>query len=261
MVRGNSAIFVFAAVFVGMTCLLLAWNGLFVPADPTAICTNNMCRAYRVFGEFQTLIAAGIAILAAWLAAQPVWKQLTTMNIQQDIMASEVIKRRLKSIEENDCYLDTKVTAYLQDVWRYIYDWNYEQPEYDPQKIDPQWAHNMEHLAIEILSELGRQQISRADTIKIEVARAQVIARLSDLSECLNSISAPARLAGDPEISAQQEEQLQAAETAARLAFEDVANSVDDSRKAFAQVTHAEIDFIRRRIRDLDQQLIDGRDA
>ncbi len=219
-----------------------------------------MCRAYRVFSEFQTLAGAGIAIFAAWLAAQPVWKQLTKMNVQQDIMAREIIERRLKSIEANDRYMDTKLAAYLQDVWKQIYDWHAEPAEYDPQSIDPHWAFDMEKHASEILSELGRQQMSKGDTVNIEDARAEVVKALGELASCLDSISAPARLAGDPDISDEQEKELLIGEQAARIAFEGIANSVDAARKAFGLITASEINRIRKRIREIDDHLLRAHD-
>jgi hypothetical protein len=259
-VRDNSTVIVFVSVLFLVTVFLFALNGMFVPAEPNAVCPNNLCRAYRVLSEFQTLLGAGLAIFAAWYAAKPVWRQIQKMNVQQDIMARQIIESRLKSIEANDRYLDTKLSAYLQDIWRNIYDWHVEPAEYDPQSVDPHWAFDMEHHADDILSELGRHQPSRSDTVKIETAREQVVRTLAELSACFNSISAPARLAGDPEISEEHEERLEAEEQAARIDMEKIANAVDEARKAFASVAASEIDSIRKRIRQIDDQLLRAHD-
>ncbi|MCP9231239.1 hypothetical protein NMG46_13400 [Mesorhizobium sp. LMG 17147] len=258
--RDNSTIVVFVAAFLFVAVLLFTLNGMFVPADPNSACVNNLCRTYRVFSEFQTLFGAGLAIFAAWYAAQPVWRQIQKMNVQQDIMAREIIERRMKSIEANGRYLDTKLSAYLQDVWRTIYDHFDDEAEYDPQSVKPEWAHNMEHGAYEILTELGRHQLSKGDTVKIEAARGEVIKTLGELSSCLNSLSAPARLAGEPGISNEQERQLEVEEKAARIEFEKIANAVDETRKAFAGIAASEIDSIRKRIRQIDDQLLRSHD-
>ncbi len=176
-------------------------------------------------------------------------------------MARAIIEGRLKSIEANDRYLDTQLSAYLQNIWGTIYDSWEDDPEYDPQSINPLWAYDMEQDADQILSELGRHQASRGDTVQIEAARAEVIKTLSDLSSCLSSISAPDRLAGDPLlISDEQEKQLQVEEKAARIDFEKIADAVDHRRKAFAGVAASEIDSIRKRIRQIDDQLLRAHD-
>lgn len=258
--RTRSALAVIGMFALGIFVILLAIDGLFLPAEQSAPCQNYLCRGYRVFAEFQALIGAMIAIVAAYFAARPVWLQLRKMNVQQDIMAREIIARRLDAIEARRMYLESKLTELLQEVWRTIYDWHVDPAEYHPEAINPHWAFDRAHTAENIQRELENHQRLKADTILIEEARAVVISRLAEFSECLFAICAPAQYAGDPDLSAEQEAALETESEDAKNNFEKITEQVDSARKRYAETTATEIVAIRSRLREIDDQILQTHD-
>jgi hypothetical protein len=46
---------------------------------------------YEIIKDWQTLIGIGGALLAAWLAARPVWEQLASLNLQNEQRTHEIL--------------------------------------------------------------------------------------------------------------------------------------------------------------------------
>ncbi|MBZ9996591.1 hypothetical protein [Mesorhizobium sp. BH1-1-4] len=247
--RNNSTIVVFAAGYIFVFVLLMTMKAMVVPSDAAAIC-NVGCLIYRVMSEFQTLLAAGVALIAAI----PVWEQIKKMNVQQDIMAREIIERRLDSIETKCRYLDINTTKLLQDIWGTVID--FSDDEYVPSLVKPQWVFNIRHHADQIASELGRHQVAKTDSVRIEAARAEVIDALAALSNCAATISAPAEYAGDPMVSDDDMQRMEAAVPDALDRFPECAGAVDDARKDFVAVAAVESSSVRERLRGIAEQLI-----
>ncbi|MER8371117.1 hypothetical protein [Mesorhizobium sp. M1406] len=248
--RNNSTIAVFAAGYVFVFVLLLTMKAMFVPSDAAAIC-NVGCLIYRVLSEFQTLLAAGVALIAA----MPVWHQIKKMNLQQDIMAREIIERRLDSIETKSRYLDINTAKLLQDIWLTVYDLS-EEDDYVPSLVEPMWAFNIGQHAGQIISELGRHQIAKADSVRIEAARADVIDALAALSKCASTICAPAEYAGEPLLSDEDMQRMEAAVPDALAKFPNFVDAVDKARKAFVEIAGIESSSVRERLRGIAEQLI-----
>lgn len=248
----KSAWIFLGACFLFAFITLMATKAMFMPSDPTAKCTAMLCLAYRVLSEFQTLFAAGVALIAA----MPVWRQIQKMNVQQDIMAREIIERRLDSIETKARYVDLNTRKLVQGIWRTAYDLADDENEYDPSSITPEWAFNIRKHAEQIASELERHQIAKADTLRIEAARAKVIAALGDLADCAASISAPAEWDGDPLVSDEDMQRMKDALPEALEKFPRYADAVEAAAKDFAAVAAAESSSVRDRLRTIAEQLI-----
>jgi anion-transporting ArsA/GET3 family ATPase len=254
--RNGPSLAVCSAAFLLTFIFILSWHGMSVPKEPTEQCASHLCTAYRVFSEFQTLFAAGLAILAALIAARPVWRQLEKMNVQQDIMAHEFIARRLNSIESKYEYLNNTLSSYLRDVFTTIYRPPYDEVDYDPNAIDVHWAHNMEFRALEIVGNIEIHQKLRDDTSKIEEARIIIIESLRELADCLNDVSAPARYAGDPDISIEQQEEIERQDPIARAKLPDIASKVSAAKQAYISIVDLESRRIRSRLREIDDRML-----
>ena len=61
----NMTIIAAITFLLGAILLLFAWKGMAVPSDADMPCPTNLYWAYKVMVEFQTLIAAGMALVAA----------------------------------------------------------------------------------------------------------------------------------------------------------------------------------------------------
>ncbi|TIN95696.1 MAG: hypothetical protein E5Y06_10595 [Mesorhizobium sp.] len=249
--RNNSTIAVFAAGYLFVFILLLTMKAMFVPSNAAGGCENFVCLAYRVLSEFQTLLAAGVALIAA----MPVWHQIKKMNLQQDIMAREIIERRLDSIETKRRYLDINTTKLLRDIWGTVYDLS-EEDYYVPSLVEPMWAYNIGQHAGQIISELQSQQTAKADSVRIEAARAAVIDALAALSNCAFTISAPVEYAGEPLLSDEDMKRMEAAVPEALAKFPNFVDAVDTARKAFVEISDIESSSVRERLRGIAEQLI-----
>ncbi|RWN95784.1 MAG: hypothetical protein EOS05_13515 [Mesorhizobium sp.] len=247
--RHNSIIAVFAAGYIFLFILLVTMKAMVVPSDAAASCGIG-CLIYRVLSEFQTLLAAGVALIAAI----PVWEQIKKMNVQQDIMAREIIERRLDSIETKSRYLDTNTAKLLQDIWWTVYD--FSDDEYVPSLVKPMWAFDIGQHAGQIASELGRHQIAKADTLRIEAARAKVIDALAALAECAATISRPDEYASDTLLSDDDMQQMQDAVPDALDKFPTYASAVDKARNDFMAVAGIESSSVRDRLRSIAEELI-----
>src|SRR4051812_14373597 len=97
--RDQSTWVLIAAIFILTTIALVTFEAVAVPAEQASCAASRLCRAYGVFKDFQTLIAAGLALVAAWYTVNPVKAQLRKMSVQQDIAARGLIADRLEWIE------------------------------------------------------------------------------------------------------------------------------------------------------------------
>lgn len=94
------------------------------------------------------------------------------------------------------------------------------------------------------------------DTHSIEEARQNVIHSLEQLRACFCAISAPAAHAGDPEVSSEDEERMRYAEA---VALEQLPQKVDDLANAmgdFSSIILEEKQFVRRRLRQIDDDML-----
>lgn len=188
--------------------ILATANAMIVPLDPAAVCETKLCIIVRTFSEYQTLTGAGLAIIAAFVAARPAWLQLQKMKLQQDIAARSAIVSRLKGIEGRARYMEKEVDSLLREIMNHLYDFD-DEGEFGNAStpVDPQWAHNMSSQCLSIASKLETHQKLMRDTHRIETARQNVILALKALDDCLDGISLYARTKYEPEISSSQREE------------------------------------------------------
>jgi membrane protein implicated in regulation of membrane protease activity len=258
--RENSTIMVIVTAVVMTFALLVAANWMFVPTDASAACENTVCRLYRVASEFQTLISAALAIVAAMVAAKPVWRQVKKMGVEHDILARETIGRRLDGIDHRARWLTSSVQSHLQDVWRNIYFEHDDRAEYDPKAVSIHWAHSMEGDVRDKLSTLRTHQALRSDTTPIEDARSEVITALDALRDCYSDIAAPAVYGGYPETTPEQEAHMEKEAEVARVDLPSRANAVDAAAKRFGKIAEREIERVRVRIREIEDHMLQSPD-
>lgn len=242
-------------VFLLGFILLASANAMFVPLNPNIPCATVSCVLVRTFSEYQTLFGAGLAVLAAFVAARPAWLQLQKMKLQQDITARDAILQRLKGIEARAKYQDDKIQSLIQEILRNIYLYP-EDENYDPSTVDVHWAFDKMHECQGIALKLKSFQASMRDTHSIEEARQNVIHSLEQLRACFCAISAPAAHAGDPEVSSEDEERMRYAEA---VALEQLPQKVDDLANAmgdFSSIILEEKQFVRRRLRQIDDDML-----
>lgn len=74
------------------------------------------------FYAWQTLITGLLALLAAYLAGRPVWRQLTSLQIQSALMERETLTTRVAAIESRrDITLGKDRSYYPRPYQRDVY--------------------------------------------------------------------------------------------------------------------------------------------
>ena len=226
---------------------------MIVPLDPSAACETKMCIIVRTFSEYQTLTGAGLAIFAAYIAARPAWLQLQKMRLQQDISARSAIVERLKVMEKNGREMEKEIEPLMQEIWRNIYP-HFDNDDYDPNDVNVHWAFDKMHLCNSIASRLEAQQNRMRDTHRIENAVHQVIDASRALAKCFDDVSAFARYSGEPGVD---EDKLHYLERTARDELPDKANALDNAHKQAQSVIESETSAIRRRLRQIDDAILE----
>ncbi|QOF71707.1 hypothetical protein IG197_01030 [Aminobacter sp. SR38] len=257
--KNNSTLAVIAAALVFSSILLIA-AGAMSNASAQGACKDLVCHAYRFVRDFQTFIAAGLAMGAAWYAGKPVWLQLQNMYAQHDIMARDVIATRLAGIERRLETTNEKATSICNNVWRTIYGNMWDEESYDPDSINPLWADDVERDVRDLCRTLEEYQHSKSDTALIEANRDILIDSCEKLIDCLSSISAPARYGGDPFLTEEQESGLEPAAAQARIDLPERADSLEKANRLLTASTEREMTKIKLRIRTIDDSVLAGND-
>lgn len=234
---------------------LVTANAVFVPVDPNAACQTKICVVVRTFSEYQTLTGAGLAIIAAYVAARPAWLQLRKMRLQQDIAARSAIVKRLKGMERRGQDMKNEIVPLISDIRMRIYD-NFEECEYDPKSVNVHWAHDKISQCESIISKLESQQNLLRDTHRIEEARRKVIDAARSLGNCFSNISYLASNSGDPEITPELEEELFYLEEQGREELPDKCDVLDTVHSEAQRVIESEISVIRQRLRQIDDAIL-----
>lgn len=250
----RSTVIVLAAVYVFAGVMLLFVGNWTLPGPSR--CGEWGCRVFTLFLELQTLFAAGIALIAAWWAALPVWKQLQKMNVQQDLNARNIILERLKGIERRFQKAGTAVTKVLNDLDATAFSYLENERIYSRDMIRGPSAEYYSKQVLLTLSLLRSQKKKLEDTEAIDVSRDYLIKRLEHIGDLLDSAYAYDRLQGDWEISVSQLEEIAAMGEEARDEFPDALDQAQEANRTMTRVAKQEINRIRQRIRTIDDHIL-----
>ncbi len=217
---------------------------------------NSTCRFVY---DYQSLVAGGLALLAALVALLPVYDQVGLARVQSAIMTRQILGRRVLETEARQHAakqsLAAITTAFLQAIYPGDPDGEAE--------IDVNWAFGAWQLTDQTVRDLSREQTTRMDPKSVNTARALVLEAARKLAGCLDDIHEPhSRDYDDPELGL-TDEQAKAAEAdalrASKAAETELPRLISSTRKASDGLDGAYIsviDAIRRRIRDLDDFIL-----
>ncbi len=136
--------------------------------------------------QYQTLIAGLIAILAAYLTARPVWRQLDGMSVQTNTLFRDYVLEQLRRTDNRRSWYSKRLGKFVEDTCRRIY----EMEEMKGGTIDIHWAHGTQQDVTSLLSALKKHGETR-DLSAIERELSEVFATLSKLADTLDSIHRP----------------------------------------------------------------------
>jgi hypothetical protein len=158
---------------------------------------------WKLLYDWQTIITGALAIVAALVAAWPVWRQLKRLKVQSAIMGRDVLAKRVADVEsrKNESHAMTQIITnnFLADLYRH-------DPGGDP-NITPAWAHQSELEVARVLATLNSHQEKGLDAGSIDRKRAIVIQDARALCECLSDIHSPHSVdLDDPDLGLSKDE-------------------------------------------------------
>jgi hypothetical protein len=210
-----------------------------------------LCGVGKLFYEWQTLVTGLLALLAAYIAARPVWRQITSLQIQSEVMARETLIMRVTAIESRRDATRKKIESITHEFLRAIYPYG----ECADPNINTEWAFEAEKIVDTIVVALIAHQETSLDGELIDTKRSAAIEQAKELSDCLSEIHAPYSCdLHDPELNL-TEEQIAAATAASPRAEGHLEECISAVRTSGAELDAAfkvTLEQLRGRIRQID---------
>jgi hypothetical protein len=89
------------AALIPLAIILIVVVGTWLGVLGPVVDDSRARGLYEVLKDWQTLVAAIIALVAAVVAVRPVWQQLAEMRVQSTIQTHEMLRQRLLIVEED----------------------------------------------------------------------------------------------------------------------------------------------------------------
>ncbi|MFN7168309.1 MAG: hypothetical protein ACK4NV_14765 [Pannonibacter sp.] len=165
----------------GSVFLLIIFKVIFSPSVEAIRCSSNLCQLAQGIFEFQTLIGAGLAILAAQIAAKPVWLQLRRIEQQIEISAISHLEARISALKSKKSEYDRVKTKLISYINKSVFIDNGFEVEFNAPNV---------HVAHDIHIELGGFRVAQ-----VKIGRDHMLA--DDSEEKLSSLKEETRLLDD----------------------------------------------------------------
>lgn len=232
-----------------MLLTILKVAGVAIP-----FCAMLLWKSADVIGlirDWQSLIGSFIALIAAWIAIRPVWRQLDRMEIQTDAMVRDASVARIKDAEWSREYMTIPISNFLDQA----------SPDLEPYEdeeitITPEAAHNWAGTLGVAKRTFAEIAATRLDIASIEVRKQELEAAAGALIGALDDIVAPHTVDAEEhglteaDIIDLREKAVQGEKAAPEL--------MSKLRKAVGALNHEreqEIVQLRRRLRRIDDRL------
>ena len=155
---------------------------------------------YEFLKDFQTLIVGIPALIAAICAAWQVGGQLKQMQLQTNVSRRDLMAERVGELENRRAATMKPLRSVIENIGREII----QGEEVNP-NIDSNFAF-IWNMAIS--SELNRLYSRESDPQPLVDAIATTKQSLGQLNECLDALHRPYSMLGDPDLSDDDEKQL-----------------------------------------------------
>lgn len=203
--------------------------------------------------ENQSLVAGGLALLAAIIAARPVWKRLRSLNRQVELQSLRLIETQIDFLQRTRVEIDRKCTKILQEVTFAQYNGSYPWEDEDPDEISPHAAHGIEQMAHDLESYVHRLSSQRRLPSSCDKTLDQLKRAAENVGKTLYDIHAPASVDfSDPmlEIENPDETEKRAMEDASKAQKQidtDIAEMNSSARALIEQLDNATEGLLLRR--------------
>jgi HAMP domain-containing protein len=206
--------------------------------------------------DYQTLIGAGIALVAAWVAARPVWRQLLQMNVETNSIFREFLAGKIRSTTARQAWLRGLLQGYEIPTLSRIY----EVEEFGLGEFDAHWAFDRDQEAERLLDKLRTYQRERRDPEGIRTELATVVIRLEALQTTLDDIHRPEHTDQhdeDRSISDDDWAALLQRGTDAKTEISGLASSFSRATRRLEASFEAELASLRDRLQTVENALLD----
>lgn len=201
--------------------------------------------------NYQTLIAGGVAIVAAYIAARPVWHQLKLNQTQANGVLRDMLIDREADLKKARASVAEKIGRQLNDLDSDI---GFDAP---PQKLTAEEAFNHDLGISHALSWL-RTEYPWRDSGSVDAARNGLIEKLEDLLNTLNEIHGPdhtEQVTEDYAISDEEWEKFVARSETAKDEVPDRLSEAQRAHREFLTSIETERNAIEARLKSLNETL------
>ncbi|NGM51764.1 hypothetical protein G5B46_19295 [Caulobacter sp. 602-2] len=205
--------------------------------------------------RYQTLIGAVVALLAAYIAVRPVWRQLKYIKFQSSAMYRDFVDRRLSEIHERYKIVSEFVSGDLDNFERKIY----EVEELGIGKYDIEWLFESGQNLYFVVVNMESYKSKRLDPLFIEDKVQNIIESIRFLVDRLEAAHRPHTAEQFGEDYAISDEDWAQIEKEGALAEEQIIGAASKVRRDFNDLRASfefEINRMRTSLRSIDQELI-----
>jgi len=202
--------------------------------------------------DYQTLIAGGLALAAAYLAAKPVWRQLALTQTQSNGVLREMLLHRQVEVQQARAALMENVGSKLFDL-EHLLGW-----EDEAEPISEHDAFGNDQILSQSISWL-RTGYHWRDRSQVEAARVELIGKIDALLQTLEAIHAPAHTDQHDEDHSISDEDWVAFLARGESAKGEVGGSVGAARAAFnslLQEMESEAEALKERLTKVNEALL-----
>lgn len=214
--------------------------------------------AIKFLYEWQSFLAGLLAIVAAILAAKPVWGQLKVLRVQTAAAARDTLNKNLQEIEERRKASEEAWQGMVSDFMRVLLPHDYAQ---EP-NIHPEWAWQADSFVFRVKGILSAHQGRRIDSAAVEEARKKLIDSIEKLSDCLNTINSETALdVGLYDDEGISEEDVASIIAESGVAKKELLSRIQAVRESGSNMNHAfneEIKALLIQIRQMDDIVINA---
>jgi len=136
--------------------------------------------------DYQTLIAGLIAILAAYMTAKPVWRQLRSMSVQTAMVHREFLAERLRALDARRAALAKNLDPYSDQIHQRLM----EMREIEG-KLNIHWVFERAQITWSLINDLKTEGRQHRDPAPISIAFDALMDSLNRLYETLEDIHRP----------------------------------------------------------------------
>lgn len=199
--------------------------------------------------SYQSLIAGILAIIAALVAALPVWRQLKETKIQTSISQRETLSLRLTETIDRFERVKEEMNKTMQILMRATFG-----PDGDPMEINDHDAHGL-HLTVAGKLNWYLENLRDTEAHEIEIAKAKLIRARKQLEKTLDAAYWPAANGRSGEDYSLSDEEWRDVQEKAKRAKVQAADKASAFAGAWRELRDVQTDWVgktRKRIAVLD---------